>query len=260
MSKILNIEGLSIGYSTKKKQIVVAENINVKVEKSKLVCLLGKNGIGKSTLLRTIAKIQPTLIGKIQIENKNIESYNSVGLSKKVSIVLTERIPPNNLTVYELIALGRQVYTNWIGKLTETDKQIIKKAIEKTKINAIENKKVDELSDGQYQKMMIARALAQDTPIILLDEPTAHLDINNKVAIFRLLKDIVTTSKKSKLIIISSHELQLAIQTADDLWLMSENEFVCGDKNELIEKDKLQEIFETELVSFDKDTKQFLFH
>ncbi len=260
MSEILKIENLSIGYSSKKKKTEVAKNIHVKVEQSKLICLLGKNGIGKSTLLRTIAKIQNPLSGNIYIDSQKIETYNNVELSKKVSIVLTERIPPNNLTVYELIALGRQVYTNWIGTLTKKDDFIIQKAIEKTKITAIKNKKVDELSDGQYQKMMIARALAQDTPIILLDEPTAHLDINNKVTIFKLLKDIVTTSQKKKLIIVSSHELQLAIQVADDLWLMHENEFICGNKKELIENDKLQKIVETEFVSFDKKTKQFLFH
>ena len=255
-NSILNIKNLSIGYRSKKQKNTIASNINVEVVEPKLICLLGKNGIGKSTLLRTISKVQPALKGEIKIDSKTLSMYNSVELSKKVSIVLTERIPPNNLTVYELIALGRQVYTNWIGTLDKVDKTAINNAIDLAKINMLKNKKVAELSDGQYQKVMIARALAQDTPIILLDEPTAHLDINNKIEIFQLLKKLAS----KKIIIISSHELQLAIQTANDLWLMSDTEFTCGDKNELIKNNKLQQLFETDLVSFDKKTKQFIFH
>ncbi len=258
MNKILKIENLSIGYVTKKNQNVIASNIHVTVNEPKLICLLGKNGIGKSTLLRTLSKMQLVLKGKIYIENKEIKDYTSIQLAKKVSVVLTERIPPNNLTVYELIALGRQMYTNWIGKMTIKDVLKIAKAIEVTKIDAIKNNKIEELSDGQYQKVMIARALAQDTPIILLDEPTAHLDINNKVEIYKLLKELST--KQNKTILISSHELQLAIQFADNLWLMSENKFASGDTKTIIETNQLQDLFETKSVTFDKKTKQFLYH
>lgn len=258
MNKILKIENLSIGYITKKKQNVIASNIDVEINEPKMICLLGKNGIGKSTLLRTIAKIQPLLDGEIYIENEEIQNNTSIQLSKKISIVLTERIPPNNLTVYELIALGRQMYTNWIGKLTTKDTIKITEAIEITKINAIKNKKIDELSDGQYQKVMIARAIAQDTPIILLDEPTAHLDINNKVEIYKLLKEL--SKNKQKTILITSHELQLAIQFANDLWLMSPQKFISGETNKMIETNRLQDLFETKSVTFDKTTKQFLYH
>jgi len=260
MKQILNIENLSIGYPSKKKDIVIATDINLSINKPKLICLLGENGIGKSTLLRSISKVQSVLKGEIKIDDKDLLSYNSAELSKKISIVLTEKIPPNNLTVYELIALGRQVYTNWIGTLNEEDKSAIDNAINLAKINTIKHSKVDELSDGQYQKVMIARALAQDTSIILLDEPTAHLDINNKVAIFHLLKNLANAPHNGKLIIISSHELQLAIQTADDLWLMSKNKFISGEKNELIKNNELQKMLNTNLVSFDNKTKQFLFH
>jgi iron complex transport system ATP-binding protein len=258
MNSILNIKNLSIGYTSKKQELIIAKDINVQLNQPKFIAILGKNGIGKSTLLRTISKVQLALGGEIFIDNKNITTYNSVELSKKISVVLTERIPPSNLTVYELIALGRQVYTNWIGTLTGYDKSMIDKAIDQVKINNLKNQKVDELSDGQYQKVMIARALAQDTSLILLDEPTAHLDIVNKAEVFKLLKELVKTQQKT--ILISSHELQLAIQLADDLWLMSDKEFVSGTKKELIANDRLQNLFESKIISFNKETNQFIFH
>jgi iron complex transport system ATP-binding protein len=135
---------------------------------------------------------------------------------------------------------------------------MIDKAIDQVKINNLKNQKVDELSDGQYQKVMIARALAQDTSLILLDEPTAHLDIVNKAEVFKLLKELVKTQQKT--ILISSHELQLAIQLADDLWLMSDKKFVSGTKKELIANDRLQNLFESKIISFNKETNQFIFH
>lgn len=257
MTKILHIENLSIGYTSKKKETLVAKQINVSINKPKLIALIGINGIGKSTLLRTISKVQPYLKGKIAIFGKNIDDYKATEFSKKISLVLIEKIPSSNLTVYEVIALGRQVYTNWIGTLSSNDKDIIKEAASIVNINHVLHDKIDELSDGQYQKVMIARALAQDTDIILLDEPTAHLDIINKVEIFKLLKDLVVN--KNKTIIISSHELQLAIQTANDLWLMNKNSFIQGSKEKLIANNEIQKIFTSNNITFNKKTNQFLF-
>jgi iron complex transport system ATP-binding protein len=257
-NKILHIKHLDVGYTSKKKIISIAKNIDIDIKSPKLIALFGKNGIGKSTLLRTISRVQPQLQGEIFIDNQNINQFSNLELSKKISIVLTEKIPPNNLTVYELIALGRQAYTNWIGTLTQDDKLAINNAIDLTELNDISQKRVDELSDGQYQKMMIARALAQDTAIILLDEPTAHLDINNKVDIFNILKKLVTTQHKT--VIISSHELQLALQVADDLWLMHQETLISGDKTTLIKNDYLAEIFDSKQVKFDKIIMQFVFH
>ncbi len=255
MKDILNIENLSIGYIAKKQNTIIAADINVTVNQPKFIALLGRNGVGKSTLFRTIASVQPMINGTIFINNKNITDYNSVELSKEISVVLTERIPLSNLTVYELIALGRQVYTNWIGTITAHDKLMIENAINQVNIIDLSNKKIDELSDGQYQKVMIARALAQDTSIILLDEPTAHLDIINKVEIFKLLNDLVI--KKGKTIIVSSHEIQLCLQFTNDLWLMTEEEFISGNTNNLTVNNSLNKVFKSKHFVYNHQTRQF---
>lgn len=253
---ILKARDLSIGYTTKKKQQIIASNINISLEKGKLVCLLGKNGIGKSTLLRTIAKVQPKLAGSIEIDSESLQAISAKALSQKIGLVLTERIPESNLTVYELIALGRQPYTNWLGTLTGDDKKHIKKAIESTNIGDLSNKRCDELSDGQLQKVMIARVLAQNTDIIMLDEPTAHLDIHHKIEVFNLLKSLV--NEYGKTVIISTHEVQLAIQLVDELWLMNKDKFTSGATETLITENQLDTLFDSELVKFDAKTKQFI--
>lgn len=257
MENILNIANLSIGYIQKKQKSIVANNINLLVDTPKFISLIGENGIGKSTLLRTISKVQQVISGTIHLFDTEISKYSNIEIAQKISLVLTERIPPSNLTVYEVIALGRQVYTNWLGKLTTEDKNAINNAINQIKITDLQNKKIDELSDGQYQKVMIARAIAQDTPIIILDEPTAHLDIINKAIIFKLLKELVVKHRKT--VIISSHELQLVLQSSDDLWLMAEKSFVAGSKIALIESGELQRLFTSELLKFNEKTNQFIF-
>ena len=253
---IIQAKQLAIGYSAKKKQQIIASNIDIDLVTGKLVCLLGKNGIGKSTLLRTLSKVQPKLTGELYINSNAIEQLSAQALSKKMSLVLTERIPESNLTVYELIALGRQPYTNWIGTLSEKDIKHIHKAIEQVHIEAIINKKCDELSDGQLQKVMIARALAQNTELIILDEPTAHLDIHHKLEVFNLLQDLV--KELDKTIIISTHEVQLGLQLADELWLMNEDSFITGTPNELIKQGHLERLFSSKFVTFDSKTKQFI--
>ena len=253
---IIKSTQLAIGYTSKKQQQIIASNIDIELEAGKLVCLLGKNGIGKSTLLRTLSKVQPKLDGELYINGNAIEQLSAQALSKKMSLVLTERIPESNLTVYELIALGRQPYTNWIGTLTEKDKKHIHKAIEQVHIEAIIDKKCDELSDGQLQKVMIARALAQNTELIILDEPTAHLDIHHKLEVFNLLQELV--KELGKTILVSTHEVQLGLQLADELWLMNEDSFNTGTPNELIKQGHLERLFSSKFVTFDSKTKQFI--
>lgn len=252
---IIKIQNLEIGYKTKNNLVSIANSINLTIEKGKFVCLIGRNGIGKSTLLRTLTKVQPIINGEIFIEGKSIVSINSLDFSKKMSVVLTEKLPESNLTVYELISLGRQPYTNWIGKLNETDIQQIKTTINLLNINDLVNFKYYELSDGQLQKVLIARALVQDTPIIILDEPTAHLDIQHTMEIFQLLKNL--SIKLNKTIIISTHQINLALQTSDEIWLMNEKELISGTSNELIENSAINTLFNTDNIEFDKETHQF---
>lgn len=240
----------------KKQDIRIANDLNINLQKGELVCILGKNGIGKSTLLRTLTKVQPKLSGEIILKNKSLEKLSSLDLSKSISLVLTEKIPPNNLTVYELIALGRQPYTNWLGKLTSEDKNQINIAIEQTNLQELVNNRCDELSDGQLQRAMICRALAQNTEIIILDEPTAHLDIQHKIETFKLLQRLA--HQLNKTILISTHEIQLAIQMGDYLWLMTDNGLIPGKPKYLIEKDLINDLFDDKMIHFDKNTYQFL--
>ncbi len=252
---IIKVSNLSIGYTSKKNVSTIASNLNINLSSGNMVCLLGKNGIGKSTLLRTLTKVQPALSGEIFINNTKLEVLANNELAKIVSLVLTERLPDSSLTVFELVALGRQPFTNWIGYLTNEDMEIIQSAFEKTNTKHLMNSKCYELSDGQLQKVLIARALAQNTPIIVLDEPTAHLDLHHTVNTFSLLKNLA--SEFNKTIIISTHEANLAMQLADELWLMSPSKFISGKTDDLIAENELNQLFDSKLISFNKTLKQF---
>jgi len=253
---ILRTENLSIGYQKKKNDKIIASDINLEIEKGKFVTILGKNGIGKSTLLRTIAKVQKPISGDIFIATKKLKELSEKELSTQLSLVLTERLPESQMTVYELIALGRQPYTNWIDKLSEKDIEKIEIAIQQTEITHLKKNRFYELSDGQLQRVLIARALAQDTEIIILDEPTAHLDLHHTIKIFSLLKKLVTETQKT--VIISSHEVNLCIQLADEIILLTENKFYSGTPEKLIKENAFDTLFPQELIHFNKDLQQFV--
>lgn len=254
-NQIINIENLSIGYTSKKRQIIVKSNINITLNSGKLVCLLGKNGIGKSTFLRTITKVQSKLKGSIKILDTNIEQINNRDFSKLISLVLTEPLPENNLSVFELVALGRQPYTNWLGTLQQDDYIYINKALEQTNTTHLKNAKYFELSDGQLQKVLIARALAQNTDLIILDEPTTHLDMHHTIETFTLLKKLVKDFNKT--VVLSTHHINLALQLADELWLMTPQEFISGKTSELTQTNTVQQLFDSDLIEFNKTLKQF---
>ncbi|MDP3313520.1 ABC transporter ATP-binding protein [Lutibacter sp.] len=256
ISYCITTQNLSIGYTTKDQPIVVASNLNIQLEGGKLVCLLGKNGIGKSTLLRTLTKVQPALKGTVLIKDKPLNLLKNIELSREISVVLTEKLPESNLTVFELIALGRQPYTNWIGKLDVNDLDKINEALEQTNTTHLKHKFYYQLSDGQLQKVLIARALAQDTAIIIFDEPTAHLDIHHTIETFSLLKNLAV--KFNKTIIVSTHEINLSLQLADELWLMTPTNFICGETATLIENNSLDQLFDSNLIEFNKTLKQFI--
>lgn len=252
---ILELHNLSIGYASKGNQSPIYSDINIKLEKGTFVSMLGENGIGKSTLLRTISKIQAPLSGEIHLDHKPLASLNSNELAKKIALVLTEKLPESNLTVFELVALGRQPYTNWIGSLSPKDIEIVNKSLKLTSTEHLAQRKFYQLSDGQLQRVLIARALAQETEIIILDEPTAHLDIRHKLETFELLKYLALQLNKT--VIISTHEIHTAIQHADELWLMTNDGCITGKTQQLVESKTIEKLFSHEGITFDQNSLQF---
>ena len=256
METVLTANGLSIGYPEKKSGAVIAHDINLNLTKGSLTALIGANGIGKSTLLRTLTAIQKPLAGSVHLNGRELTSYHARELAQNLSIVLTESLPPSNLTVFELIALGRQPYTNWLGTLSQEDTTQVNKAIQLTQIEHLADKKHHEISDGQLQKVLIARALAQDTPIIILDEPTTHLDLLHKVSLLRLLKRL--TAETDKCILYSTHDLDLALQLSSDIVVMTPQEVIQDTPANLISKKVFDRLFNDDSITFDEEKGGFI--
>lgn len=252
-NRILHTEDLTVGYRLKKVVKPLISNINVALYGGEMVCLLGQNGVGKSTMIRTLLHLQPALSGKVYLHEKPFSQYTGLDMAKHVSLVLTDPIQTGNFTVRELVALGRSPYTSWTGQLSPLDWDKVQWAIDSTRINYIEDKRLYELSDGQLQKALIARAIAQDGQLIILDEPTAHLDMNNRVEIMRLLKELTSTTGKA--ILVATHELQLTLQLADQLWLTNFNEpLVSGTPEDLALSGQLKATYYHEGFEFDIKT------
>lgn len=256
MNTILSTSNLSIGYKTKKVAVTIAQDLNLTFDSGKLIALIGANGVGKSTLLRTITGIQPALEGSVSLNDKNINTYKPLDLAQSLSLVLTEKLPPSNLSVFELVALGRQPYTNWVGTLTEIDIEKVSQAMQLTQIEHLAAKRHFEISDGQLQKVLIARALAQDTPLIILDEPTTHLDLLHKVSLFKLLKKL--TQETQKCILFSTHDIDLAIQLSDEMIIMTPEMVVQDEPCNLISKGCFSALFKDEHIVFDAEKGKFI--
>ncbi len=245
MKDILVSEKLSVGYVAGRKDqpIVILRDVNLNLREGELACLMGPNGIGKSTLIRTLAGLQTPLEGSVLLHGLPVHKQSRYNRARQISVVLTDRVNAGNLNVYELIALGRYPFTNWIMKLDQADNQAISKAIEVTALDSIRYQKLYQLSDGQLQKAMIARALAQDGNVMILDEPTAHLDLNNRVEIMRLLRNLAHQHGKS--ILIATHELDLALQLADKLiLLLPGGKMAKGMPEDLVLNGQLDETFQ----------------
>ncbi|TFG73311.1 MAG: ABC transporter ATP-binding protein [Flavobacteriales bacterium] len=242
---------LAIGYADH----VVAKGINFDLHQGELMAIVGINGIGKSTLLRTLGNVQSKISGTIEINEKSLEKLPPKELALEISMVLTEPVASKNLTVFELVALGRQPYTNWLGSLTKEDREKINHALLILELLPLKNQKCFELSDGQLQRVMIARAFAQDTSLILLDEPTTHLDLYHKVKILKLLKSISRQTLKT--IVFTSHEIELAIQLCDSMLLLDGIENPFGPPCTLIEQKAFDQLFPSDTVSFDANTGSF---
>ena len=277
--EILQIDDLVIGYNSRSlakeakkhgrkiRGKVVAEKLFLNLAEGELVCLLGPNGSGKSTLMRTIAGVQKPLGGHVTLGGKPLERLSAKETARLLSLVLTDRVMTGNLSVYALVALGRYPYTRWMGSLSADDETVVRTAIETTGTRRFAHRHISDLSDGERQKVMIARALAQNTPVILLDEPTAHLDFPNRIEVVRLLKKLAREQRKS--IVMSTHELDLALQAADRIWLMSPAggedgnkgiEMISGMPEELILDGRLEKAFKRNGFEFDRTSGSFRIH
>lgn len=209
---IISLSQLSVGYTLSHP---VISDINLELRSGQLACLIGENGIGKSTLLKTLTGFLPKLKGSLLLGNRDIESFSQRELARQVSIVLTQKPDVQNLTIEEIIGLGRSPYTGFFGRLRAEDRKVVDDAIATMGIEKLRGRMIQTLSDGERQKVMIAKALAQETPIILLDEPTAFLDFPSKAETFQSLQRMA--HERDKLILLSTHDLELAVRFADSL-------------------------------------------
>lgn len=234
----------------------MASDICAGINSGELTCLLGANGVGKSTLLRTLSAFQPKLSGEIRIQGKEIGSYTDKQLSKVISVVLTEKCDIRNMTSVELIGLGRSPYTGFWGTLSKEDKEVVDHAINLVGISHLAHRMVHTLSDGERQKVMIAKALSQETPVIFLDEPTAFLDFPSKVEMMQLLHQL--SRQTDKTIFLSTHDLELALQIADKIWLMDKvNGVTIGTPEDLSLDGTLSGFFARKGIVFDLETGLF---
>lgn len=217
----IRLTQLCIGYHSKKgARKTVMGDINSCIYSGQLTCLIGENGVGKSTLLRTLAAFQPAISGKILVQGQDIYAMSARKRAKTISVVLTDRPDIQNMTASELVGLGRSPYTNFWGTLSSHDHEVALNAMQQVGIAHLASQPFHALSDGERQKVMIAKALAQETPIILLDEPTAFLDYPSKVDVLHLLRRLA--HELDKTIFLSTHDLELALQMADTIWLLDQ--------------------------------------
>jgi len=251
LNQQINISCLSVGYENK----LVLENINLISNSNKMIGIIGRNGQGKSTLLKTISGLLPPINGSFSYGETSILDLSEKERAKLLSIVSTTQADIGGITVKDFIAFGRFPYTNWLGINKTKDYQEIDNAIALCKLENLANRNYNELSDGEKQKVNIARAIAQNTPIIILDEPTVHLDLINKIEIFKLLKELV--NKHAKTIIIATHQIEYALQVCDKIWLLNNNKVASLSANDIVNGNKLSEIFNSDLISFDKTSQSF---
>lgn len=247
---ILHAQQLEIGYHESGKKLRLLGPKALDIYRGELICLIGPNGAGKSTLIRTLCGMQPPLSGNILIDGHPVKTNEIKRLSGLLSVVLTDKLNMGTFPVFNLVAIGRYPYTNWLGKLSLKDEEIIHRALDCVGMTAFAHHPFSSLSDGEKQRVMIARALAQDTPLIILDEPTAHLDLPNRVEIIMLLRALARSENKS--ILLSTHELDLALQSADRLWLMNgDNDLFTGTPEDLVLDGTFEKVFHKRSFDFD---------
>ena len=249
---VLVLQNLTVGYKKRRgPETAVLTGVSLQLYPGELVCLIGPNGAGKSTLLRSTAGLQQVLKGSVLCNNEDIFRLDEKDRARRISVVLTERVDAGMITVFSLVSLGRYPYTSFSGKLGKQDVAAVYKALEDVGGSDLIHRPVNTLSDGERQKIMIARALAQDTDIIILDEPTAFLDLPRRVEILGLLKRLARDTAKA--ILLSTHDLHLALRNADRLWLIGEDTAIhSGAPEDLIINQQLEKAFTGKGISFDR--------
>lgn len=253
----VQLDKVNIGYPGRTVPRIIQSSLSLTAERGEMIALIGKNGCGKSTLIRSIACLQPIYGGAIFLDKQNLTKMSPVNRARMVSVVLTDQQAAASFTVRELISIGRDPYTGWLGSLSERDNRVVSQAIEMTYLNGFEERNIHELSDGERQRVFIARALAQDTPIILLDEPTSHLDLPNRINIMLLLQKLARDAKKT--IFISTHELETAMQVSDKLWLMDKGKGVSvGVPEDMVLNGNFDTVFHHPSFEFDKEYGSFV--
>lgn len=247
---MIRLKDIALGYGNH----ILLNHVSAEAGSGKLVALLGRNGTGKSTLLRAIAGLNKTQSGEIFLCDKNISSLNSLELAQTISFVTTERVRIANLRCEDVVALGRSPYTNWIGRMQKQDKEIIARALYLVGMFDYAQRTMDKMSDGECQRIMIARALAQDTPIILLDEPTAFLDLPNRYELCLLLRNIAI--KENKCILFSTHDLDIALSLCDSVMLIDNPNLYCLPTAEMIGSGHIERLFQNDAVTFDAKSQR----
>lgn len=251
---MLALEQLTSGYPGPRGVVVGAATLNVQA--GDFVCVIGRNGAGKSTLMRTICGLQPALSGAASVGGVDVQAMDPRDRAKTIAVVTTERVSSPGLTARDVVELGRQPYTDWRGALTSADHAVVNQSMEKAGASVFGPKPFDSLSDGERQRVMIARALAQSAKIMVLDEITAFLDLPGRVEIMALLRRHAEAS--GKVVLLSSHDLELSLELAQYLWIVDDGKLIFGEPDELIENGSIARAFDSADVAFDGEKRRFL--
>lgn len=252
----IELRHLSTGYTERRRSVVISPDLSLSIRPGEIVMLMGPNGSGKSTLMHTMAGLLPPLAGEVELGEKPLSSLTMKEVARQLSLVLTERIPAGNMDVWEVVTIGRYPYTGFRGVLSAEDKRICEEALTTCRLTELRERIFDTLSDGEKQRVMIARALAQETPLILLDEPTAHLDLPSRLEVTTMLRTLA--HKLGKSILISTHELDLALGWADTIWLLDRSGAITAKAPEdLILDGDIVRVFGDPRLRFDQERGEF---